>query len=397
METLYNYQNQLIASTEFLFCRPLMEEVAWNERLIGILGPRGAGKTTLLLQQLMEPPYPDKTRLYLSLDNLANPYPTLISLAETFHRQGGKQLIIDEIHKYPGWAGEIKTIYDLFPGLNVVFSGSSILRLMYEGVDLSRRAVIYYLNGLSFREFIQIRTGKPLPRFKLKEILDDHESISLSIVKKIRPLQFFSDYLQHGYFPFFLQGTSTYFLKLQGIINYILETEIPAISNLDVRNIRKIKRALQIIAAHVPYQPNITKLAAALELNRNTLLQYLVFLEQTGIIVSLYHEGSLYGRLTKPGKILLSHPNHSFTLSAGEVNIESIREGFFVNQVRNGNTVELATKGDFLVNGKYTFEIGGKSKNRKQIIGAASGYIAIDDAELGYENKIPLWLFGFLY
>lgn len=369
METLYKYQNQLIASTEFLFRRSLIEEIEWQERLIGLLGPRGVGKTTCLLQHLVDNPSQARTSLYVSLDNLANPYPTLISLAETFYQKGGKLLILDEIHKYPGWAGEIKNIYDLFPGLQVVFSGSSILKLMYEGVDLSRRAVIYHLNGLSFREFLQVQTGKKLPWYSLEVILKDHETIALSLLKELKPLQYFSDYLRWGYFPFFLQGKLTYSLKLQGIINYILETEIPAISNLDIRNVRKIKRALQIIAEHVPYQPNITKLASSLELNRNTLLQYLVFLEQTGIITSLYHEGSFYGRLTKPGKILLNHPNHCYTLSTGEVNMGSIREGFFVNQILTRHKVELATKGDFLINEKHTFEIGGKGKNRKQIAG----------------------------
>lgn len=397
METLYNYQNQLITSTEFSFRRPIIDEIEWTERLVGLLGPRGVGKTTCLLQHLIDLPYPDQTRLYVSLDNLANPYPTLIDLAETFYKRGGKLLILDEIHKYPGWAGEIKNIYDLFPGLKIVFSGSSILKLMYEGVDLSRRAVLYYLYGLSFREFLQIQTGKKFSQYTLDEILKNHPSITLSILKELKPLQYFSDYLKWGYYPFFLQGKSTYQLKLQGIINYILETEIPPISNLDIRNIQKIKRALQIIAKHVPYQPNITKLSSSLELNRNTLLQYLVFLEQTGIIKSLYHTGSFYGKLTKPGKILLNHPNHSFTLSSGEVNTGSIREGFFVNQLSARHKVELAIKGDFLIDEQYTFEIGGKGKTRKQIIDAGTSYIVVDDTELGFDNKIPLWLFGFLY
>ncbi|MEI8005071.1 MAG: AAA family ATPase [Bacteroidota bacterium] len=374
-----------------------MEEIVWKERLIGLFGQRGVGKTTCLLQHLLDNPSPDKTSLYVSLDNLANPYSTLISLAENFYRQGGKLIIFDEVHKYPGWAGEIKTIYDLFPGLKVIFSGSSILKMMYGGVDLSRRAVIYYLHGLSFREFLQIRTGKKLQLFPLKNILSDHETIARAVLKEVKPLQFFSDYLRLGYFPFFLQGESTYGLKLQGIINYILETEIPTISNLDIRNVQKIKRALQIIAEHVPYQPNITKLASSLELNRNTLLQYLSYLEQTEIIISLFHAGSFYGKLTKPEKILLNHPNHSFTLSMGEVNIGSIRESFFVNQVKTGHKVELADKGDFLIDEKYTFEIGGKGKTRKQLSGSTAGYIVSDDIEVGYQNKIPLWLFGFLY
>jgi len=397
METLYNYQNQLIASTEFLFRRPLIEQIEWNERLVGLLGARGVGKTTCLLQHLTDHPYSDKSRLYVTLDNLSNPYPTLILLAEAFVRQGGKQLIIDEIHKYPQWAAEIKNIYDLYPGLTVVFSGSSTLKLMDAGVDLSRRAVIYHLFGLSFREFLQIQSGKRFPCFRLDEILKNHEVISLSILKEVKPLKYFPDYLRRGYFPFYLQSVSTYPIKLQGIINYILESEIPALSNLDFRNVQKMKRALQIIAEKVPYQPNITQLSAALELNRNTLLQYLGFLEKTGIISSLYNSGSFYGRLTKPGKILLNHPNISYALAKGEVNPGSVREGFFVNQLNTSHKVELAAKGDFLIDEKYTFEIGGKGKTFKQTGGIPLSYIVTDDTEMGGGNKIPLWIFGFLY
>ncbi|MEI6433242.1 MAG: AAA family ATPase [Bacteroidota bacterium] len=396
MESLYNYQNQLVASTEFSFRRSLVDKIEWGERLVGLLGPRGVGKTTCLLQHFTDQPFPDKSRLYVSIDNLVNPYPTIISLAEAFYRQGGKELIIDEIHKYRGWAAEIKNIYDLFTDLRVVFSGSSLLKIMAEGVDLSRRAVIYHLNGLSFREFLQIRTQKEFSRFDLVDILSNHETIAYSILRELKPLQYFSDYLKWGYFPFFLQSTSTYHIKLQAVINFILENEIPAIFNIEFRNIQKMKRALQIIAANVPYQPNITKLAEALELNRNTLLQYLGILEKTGIINTLFNSGGFYGKLTKPEKILLNHPNIAYTLATGEVDPGSIREGFFVNQLMAGHKVELAEKGDFLVDEKYTFEIGGKGKTRKQISGIPSGYVVLDDTETGYENKIPLWLFGFL-
>ena len=397
MEALYNYQNQLIASTEFLFRRPLIGQIQWSERLVGLLGARGVGKTTCLLQHLTDQPYSDRSRLYVTLDNLSNPYPTLISLAKTFVSQGGKQLIIDEIHKYPRWAAEIKNIYDLYPQLKVVFSGSFTLRLLDEGIDLSRRAVVYHLFGLSFREFLQIQSGKEFSCFSLEEILKDHEAISWSVVKEIKPLQYFSDYLRWGYFPFYLQSSSTYPIKLQAIINYILESEIPALSNLDFRNILKMKRALQIIAENVPYQPNITQLSAALELNRNTLLLYLGYLEKTGIITSLYNAGSFYGKLTKPGKILLKHPNISFALAKGEVNPGSIREGFFVNQLITLHKVELASQADFLVDEKYTFEVGGKGKTRRQIGGLPNSYLIKDDIETSGKDKIPLWLFGFLY
>ena len=397
METLYKYQNQLVAATDFLFRRDLIDQIDWNERLTGLVGPRGVGKTTCLLQFLSEQKFPGKSSLYVTLDNLANPYTSLTELAEQFHQQGGKQLIIDEIHKYPKWAVELKNIYDLFPGLKVVFSGSSILQLHTGGTDLSRRAVIYHLNGLSFREYLQIAIKSEFPVFGLDEIVEDHEKIGLALCKKFKPFEYFRDYLNFGYFPFFLQSVNSYHLKLQGVINFIIENEIPVISNIDIRNIQKIKKVLQIIAVNVPFQPNITKLSETLEMNRNTLLQYLTFLERTGVIISLYHTGSFYGKLTKPGKILLSHPNLAFALATGEVNQGSIRESFFVNQLIVHHKIELAEKGDFIADDKLVFEVGGKGKTRKQIAGRKNSYLVMDDIEQGFENKIPLWLFGFLY
>jgi uncharacterized protein len=397
MESLYKYQNQLLAATDFLFRRDLIDQIDWKERLIGLVGPRGVGKTTCLLQFLSEQKFTGKASLYVSLDNLANPYKSLLELAEQFAKQGGKQLIIDEIHKYPDWAAELKNIYDLYPGLKVVFSGSSILQLHSGGTDLSRRAVLYHLNGLSFREYLQIALKREFPVIGLNEIIKDHEKVSFDLCKKFKPFEYFGDYLNFGYFPFFLQSVNSYHLKLEGVINFIIENEIPVLSSIDSRNIQKIKKMLQIIAVNVPFQPNITRLSESLDMNRNTLLQYLTFLEKTGIIISLYHSGSFYGKLTKPGKILLNHPNFAFTLATGDVNQGSIRESFFVNQVRGNHKIELAEKGDFISDDNLIFEIGGKGKTRKQIAGIKNSFLVMDDIEQGFENKIPLWLFGFLY
>lgn len=397
MNSLYSYQNQLLTSTTFLFRRSLLDKIDWNERLIGVVGARGVGKTTCLLQRLSETDPEGKATLYVSMDNLANPYSSLLSLAEDFRLRGGKTLMLDEIHKYRGWAQEIKNIYDLYPDVSLVFSGSSVLRIMDEGVDLSRRAVLCDLHGLSFREYISVSQGIHLPVLSLPEILQDHIRLSREIVQKIRPIPVFNDYLKSGFYPYFLQSPNSYLFKLESTINYILEYEIPSMFNLDYRNVQKLKRALRYIAGNLPYQPNITKLAEAVELNRNTLLQYLFYLEKAGVIHTLYTNGSFYGKLTKPGKILLHHPNLIFALSSGKQEQGSIRECFFVNQLRTQFPVELAGKGDFLVDGQYTFEIGGKGKTRSQIAGIASAFIVSDDIEFGFENKIPLWMFGFLY
>jgi predicted AAA+ superfamily ATPase len=331
------------------------------------------------------------------MDNLANPYPTVFSLAETFVQRGGKLLIIDEIHKYPHWARELKSIYDLFPGLKVVFSGSSILRIVDDGVDLSRRAVLYDLHGLSFREFLAIKTGIHLQTLSLKDILENHVALARNLVGEVKPFAYFTSYLRFGFYPYFLQSENTYLLKLQASVNYILEYEIPAMFNLDYKNTLKLARALRLIAGAMPYQPNISKLAEAVELNRNTLLQYLLFLEKAGVIFNLYASGSFYGKLTKPGKILLHHPNLIYALSAELPDSGSVRECFIVNQLRSQFKVELAEKGDFLVNEKYVFEVGGKGKSRSQISGLPNAYIIADQIEFGFENKIPMWLFGFLY
>lgn len=397
MNALYDYQNQLIASTDFSFRRSMLDSIEWNERLIGLTGAKGVGKTTCLLQHLSESKRLGKSCLYLSIDDLSNPYPSILSLAKEFIRQGGETLIIDEIHKYSNWAAEIKNIYDLFPKLQVIFSGSSVLKIMDKGVDLSRRAVIYHMHGLSFREYVEILSKKKLPVFSLSEILHEHISIARSILKEIKPFTYFPEYLKHGYYPYFLQSTKTYPLKLQAAINYILEQEIPSMFNIDFKNIQKIKRALHYIAANIPYQPNITKLAEAVELNRNTLLQYLGLLEQAEIIISLFDSGSFYGKLTKPGKILLKHPNLMYMLSSNNVERGNIRECFFVNQLKVLHKIELAVKADFIVDGQYLFEIGGKGKTRRQIAGNPEGFVISDEMEVGIQNKIPLWLFGFLY
>jgi uncharacterized protein len=397
MESLYRYQDQVIAGTKFLFRRNFLDQVHWNERLIGIVGPRGVGKTTCILQYISGTGLPDRSKLYVSMDNLANPYHSIIELAEKFYREGGTHLFLDEIHKYSGWAAELKTVYDLLPQLKVVFSGSSILHLLTGGVDLSRRAVYYHLQGLSFREFLGIQAKIVQHPVPLQELIRDHEKIASELIRKIRPLQHFRHYLQWGYYPFYLQSTETYPLKLESTLNFVIESEIPVISNLDIKNISKIKRALQFISENAPYQPNVTKLAEALELNRNTLLQYFRLLEKAGIILELYQTGTFYGKLTKPGKILLHHPNLAFCLSPKGINPGSIREAFFANQLMMHHKVELSGKADFLIDGKYTFELGGKGKSGRQLSGLSDGYIVADDIEQGLRNKIPLWLFGFLY
>jgi hypothetical protein len=397
MDELYLFQEQLIRASNFLFRRDFIDEIEWSDRLIGLVGARGVGKTTIMLQHLKENSASREVTLYLTADNLAMPLDSLFTLAESFYKLGGKRLYIDEIHKYPQWALELKNIYDLIPSLQVVFSGSSMLKILGGETDLSRRAVIYQVPGLSYREYLQIKLSLELPRFTLIQIITDHESISSQLAERFKPLQHLSSYLKFGYYPFFLESENSYSIKLNSTINYILENEISGILRSDIKTIQKFKRLLHIIAASVPFQPNIKKLAESLDLNRNTLLSYLNLLNVAEITHSIYSSGSFYGKLSKPEKILLYHPNLAYCLNAVTQNQGSIRESFVVNQLKLNHKIEISTKADFLIEDKYMFEVGGKGKSTRQISGIPESYVIADDLEIGYRNTIPMWLIGFLY
>lgn len=397
MEELYLFQEQLVRATKILFRRDFIDEIEWNDRLIGLIGARGVGKTTIMLQYLKEKTQTKSDSLYITADNLAEPIESIFSLAEMFVKKGGKRLYIDEIHKYPQWALELKNIYDLLPELNVVFSGSSMLKILGGETDLSRRAVIYPVPGLSFREYLQITLSAEFPKFSLDQIFYDHEAIAGKLLHSFKPLQYFSKYLKLGYYPFFIESENTYGIKLNNTLNYILENEISSILRSDTKTIQKFKRLLHIIAASVPFQPNIKKLAESLDLNRNTLLTYLNLLNATEIIHSIYSSGSFYGKLSKPDKILLYHPNLAYCLNSDTPNQGSIRESFVVNQLKLKHKVELSARADFFIDEKYTIEVGGKGKSKRQITGIPDSFIVADDLDVGYQNTIPLWLFGFLY
>lgn len=397
MEELYLFQEQIIRASIFLFRRDFVDEIGWSDRLIGLVGARGVGKTTIMLQHLKENSNSREDTLYITADNLAMPLDSLFALAEKFFKRGGKRLYIDEIHKYPQWALELKNIYDLLPSLQIVFSGSSMLKILGGETDLSRRAVIYQVPGLSYREYLQIILSVEFPRYNLNQIITDHESISSHLSERFKPLQHLGSYLKLGYYPFFLESENSYAIKLNSTINYILENEISGILRSDTKTIQKFKRLLQIIATSVPFQPNIKKLAESLDLNRNTLLTYLNLLNVAEITHSIYSSGSFYGKLAKPEKILLYHPNLAYCLNTGSQNQGSIRESFVVNQLKLKHKIELSAKADFLIDNQYTLEIGGKGKTSRQIKGIQESYVVADDLEVGYRNTIPMWLFGFLY
>jgi predicted AAA+ superfamily ATPase len=398
MELILQEYNSYLNSTEGSYSRKSrFDDIDWNERLLFIKGARGVGKTTMILQYIKATYGNDPKALYVSMDSLSLSNSSIVEIAKYHYNHGGTHLFIDEIHKYPNWSAELKHIYDLYKKLKVVVSGSSILHLYKGNADLSRRAVSYTLHGLSFREFINFQAKTNLPVFTLADILKNHVTIASSINKQINTLQFFKDYLNYGYYPYYLQGTRSFHQKLNNTINQCIETDIPLLMDVQVNNITKIKKLLYHIAISVPFKPNSTKLAESIELNRQTLNTYLNYLHEANIIYLLWQSGKSYSLISKPEKIYLHNPNICHLVTQSKLNIGNLRETFFVNQVSASHSINSSLYGDFLVDNIYHFEIGGEGKGFKQIAKVPKSYVAIDEQMVGVGNKIPLWLFGFLY
>ena len=386
-----------IQDTSFTFVRSTINEIDWEARLIGIKGARGVGKTTLLLQYIKKNlPLTNET-LFASLDNIWFAENKLIDLTDDFVKKGGKHLFLDEVHKYPNWAQELKNIYDDYPQLKIVFTGSSLLEILNARADLSRRAVIYTMQGLSYREFLNITLKTDLPLFSLDDILLNHVELAQNLNKELKPLRSFDAYLEVGYYPFFQEGPGLYYQRVEEVINLILEVELPLLRKVDIAYVRKLKQLLQIIAESVPFMPNISKLSERIGINRNTLISYLYFLQEAHIIKNLYKDAKGITQLQKPDKIYLENTNLQYVFSPNNTNRGTIRETFFVNQISFNHLTEYTAQGDFKVDNTYIFEIGGSAKTDKQIKNLENSYIAADGVEFGHSNKIPLWLFGFLY
>ena len=398
MEHILLKSSRLVLNQSLDFQRSLAVRIDWTDRLVGIVGARGTGKTTLLVQQLKKKNLPTHEAAYLSLDDIYFTDNKLVAFAESFIRQGGRFLFIDEVHKYPHWAREIKNLYDTFPELYIVFSGSSIIDMLRQDADLSRRAVQYELPGLSYREFLafsKILDAKPV---SLRDIIKDHTQISSVIVQQFKPLQHISEYFQLGYYPFFAENKNTYSLRLEQLIKMITETDLRFIEGFDPANTRKIYQLLYVLASNVPFKPNVTKLSEKIGLHRNTLVQYLHYLERARLINSLTAAGRSISTLQKPDKIYLENTNLQYTLAPQTANKGTLRETFIMNQLVNANhSVALPTTGDFLVDDTYFFEVGGKDKTIAQLKNKSNAFIVADDLETGLLNKIPMWLFGFLY
>jgi uncharacterized protein len=397
LDLLYTKHFRMLDGLKASFIRDFHQEVGWSERMAGITGARGVGKTTLILQHIQQNKSDTGKQLYVSLDDIAFPFMNLVSLAEAFEQQGGRILYIDEIHKYANWSQELKNIYDQFPGLQLVFTGSSMLDIAKGNADLSRRAVMHRMQGLSFREFLSIETGISLEAYELQDILRSHQEISREIVNKVKPFVWFEQYLTHGYYPYYLQNRESYLQKLGNTIALTVESDLVKVNNLSAPYTDKIKRFLNLLSQQIPYKPNITKLAAAIGISWQLVIQYLRYLDEAEIIRLIYQHGKDTRAMSKPEMVYLHHPNHFFVFSQLNENKGNMRESFFLNQLCYKHKVETASRGDFIVNERYIFEVGGKNKTYHQIAGLQDSFLAADDIEYGFGNKIPLWLFGFLY
>ena len=383
--------------------RDKMDEIHWNTQLVSIMGAKGVGKSTLIKQHLKQNFKPgDRRALYCSADTVDFSTRTLVGLAEEFVVRGGEVLVIDEIHKYKSgttdWSREIKEIHELYPDLKLIVSGSSLLRLREGDADLSRRAVKYTMPGLSFRESLRFYHGLEFKRWALEDILAHPYDLWQEVSSKCKPVVLFKEYLEKGYYPFLLEGEGEYYTKIEQVVNYIIEAELPQICKVDVANVRKLQALIALICSEVPFELNANKIAAAIEIGRDTVVEYLKYLGDAKVLNLLYSDKKKIGKLSKPDKVYLENPNILYALTPTKAEIGTLRETFAICSLSESHSVEYGkAQGDFKVDGKYTFEIGGRSKGFSQIAGVENSYIFADDWDMPDGAKLPLWMLGFLY
>lgn len=396
MEKLIEKHRQIIRDIPNQYIRNFSSSIHWEDRLIGIKGAKGVGKTTLIMQHIKNSLH-DKQTIYLSLDD---PYFFSNNLNDTvadFVKLGFTHFFIDEVHKYKNWSSEIKNLHDTYRKIFIVFTGSSVLHLQEGAADLSRRAMIYDLPGLSFREYLELVTHSSFDSYSLEEILKSHEKIASHVLEKIKPLVYFAEYLKMGYYPFFLESPNTYVFRLESAINQSLESDLSLVKNISSDVIIKLKRILGVVAQSAPFKPNIQKISERVGVSRNSLIVYLQYLEEAKIIAKLYSDVRGIGALQKPQKIYFDNPNLIYSLSELSANTGTVRETFVLNQLSVRHIIEYPKSGDFIVDKKFVFEVGGKGKTGKQINTIKNSYIIADNIEIGFQNKIPIWLLGFLY
>ena len=393
---LVDVYHRRLAVVDMGFVRFLHDKINWSSRLIGIRGSRGTGKTTLLLQHIKRTFESVDDALWVSLDNLWFKTHTLSDLVEFLYSRGLRYLFVDEVHKYPDWTIVLKNIYDSYPDLNIVYTGSSMLEIDHSKSDLSRRQSLYTLPVMSFREFLSLSMALEVPALSLDDLLRDHVSLAMDLTPRVTILQLFDDYLRRGCYPFFLEAGEEYLLRLAAVATLVIESDMPAVESVSYATIEKTKKLLAIIAQSVPMVPNVSRLVASLESTRDSCLRMLQALERAQIISTLTKTPKSYKRLTSPDKIYLGNTNLMAALGT-KVDLGNRRETFFNNQLQVIGNVTMPVKGDFLIDGKYLFEVGGSGKTFDQIKDEPNSFLAVDDVEIGSGSRIPLWMFGLLY
>lgn len=398
MESLFRAYNRRLEETQTDYVRYLYNTIEWEERLIGIKGAKGVGKTTMMLQHIRLA-FPDRAKaFYASLDNIWFSNHTISELVEYLYTHGITHLFLDEVHKYTGWVRAIKNLYDDYPKLHIIFTGSSLLEIDNAEGDLSRRLRLYTLHGLSFREYLDINGTAHLPVLTLQDILSGHMQHASAITRDFKVLPHFEQYLSTGYYPFFLETSSTgsYFERLQKVVSTVIENDIPAVEKIEYETLQKAKRLLMILAQSAPYTPNIANLCALLSTTRNQLIHLLSLLERAALIRQLHADNKGLKALGKPDKILFNNTNLMYALGSA-ADAGTLRESFFSAMMSFNHTIQYAKQGDLQVDETHIFEVGGRKKGFSQIADLPDSYVVADKIEIGFGNKIPMWLFGLIY
>lgn len=393
---IYRAYRRKIKETPLSFTRYLYHRINWNDRLIGIKGARGVGKTTLMLQHIKQNFEQTDTALYVSLDNLWFSTHSLDDLVEYHYTHGGTHLFLDEIHRFPQWQTLLKNLNDDYPNLGIAYTGSSMLEIDLQQGDLSRRQMVYQLAGLSFREFLEFECGVKVPAYSLEDLLKHHVGIASEITEQVKILPLFEKYLRVGYYPFYKDAYEGYDFRLQEVVRQVIESDLPAVEDVQYVTIQKVKKLLMILAERVPHTPKMNELYKELDTNREQGLKMLYALERGGLLALLTTQIKNYKSFSRPDKIYLDNSNLMYALSP-RADVGTLRETFFFNQLKVGNEVLLPQQGDFYVNRRFLFEVGGRTKTFDQIKDVPDSFLAVDGTETGHHNRIPLWIFGLLY
>lgn len=392
METFYRTHSYLVEHTNAPVRRDLMDEIDWNDRLIGIKGTRGVGKTTFLLQYAKEKFGTDRSCLFINMNNFYFSKYTLVDFAGEFVKRGGKVLLIDQVFKYPEWSHDLRACYEKFPGLKIVFTGSSVMRLKEENPELSGIVKVYYLRGFSFREYLNLQSGNNFRAYTLQDILENHEQIAKTILRNVKPLDFFQDYLHHGFYPFFLEKRN-FSENLLKTMNMMIEVDILLIKQIELKYLSKIKKLLYLLAVDGPVAPNVSQLATEIQTSRATVMNYIKYLADARFINMVYPKGEEFPK--KPSKLMMHNTNLMYSIYPVKVDEQDVLDTFFMNTMYKDHKLYKGDKGtSFMVDGNLHFRIcaeGCKFKNNPNV------YYAPHKLELGHGNQIPLWLFGFLY